>query len=292
VVGLASDETCASIRQALPDVQSFEFQRPAEPVRIPKPTQPMPPPAGIEGVITNSIGMKLAWIGQGEFMMGSPNTESLRAGNEYYRHVRVADPFYLGVYEVTQEEYENVMGENPSYFSPGGQGGTALSGLDTRRFPADSVSWQDAAEFCRRLSARPEERAAGREYRLPTEVDWEYACRAGTTTPTHFGDSLSSAQANFDGDHPYSTTQKGPSLQRTTTAGSYTPNGFGLHNMHGNVCEWCVDWEGSYQHVYRGGSWADTGAACRAAAIRCAMPTQRDNRLGFRVVCETPGSQP
>ena len=131
----------------------------------------------------------------------------------------------MGVYEVTQGEYEKVMGVNPSSFK-------TVSGQDTSRFPVEQVSWNDAVEFCQKLSAKD-----GVTYRLPTEAEWEYACRAGATTTFHFGGTLNGDKANVDGSNPYGTATKGPFLQRTTTGGSYPKNAFGLFDMHGNVWE-------------------------------------------------------
>src|SRR5262249_40165728 len=125
-----------------------------------------------------------------------------------------------------------------------GIGQDKVKGMNTGRFPVESMSWDSAMSFCRLLSGRPDEVAAGRVYRLPTEAEWEYACRGGTAakTPFHFGQSLASDQANFDGNRPYRGIGPGPWLERTTTVGSYPPNGFGLYDMHGNVAEWCSDW--------------------------------------------------
>jgi formylglycine-generating enzyme required for sulfatase activity len=195
--------------------------------------------------------------------------------------VQISKTFYLGKYEVTQEQYRQVMGKNPSYFAPTGKGWVLVGDQDTRNFPVDSVSWKDAVAFCRALSERPEEQAAGRKYDLPTEAEWEYACRAGTTSPFHFGAQLNGVQANCDGTNPYGA-DKGPYLERTCAVGSYPPNGWGLYDMHGNVWEWCKDW---YQKDYyksgenkdpqgpatgqyrnrRGGSWKSTAGFCRAA---------------------------
>jgi formylglycine-generating enzyme required for sulfatase activity len=251
--------------------------------------------------ITNSIGMKLVLIPPGEFMMGSPEGEKDRQEREGPQHrVRITRPFYFGVYQVTQEEYEQVMGTNPSAFSRDGRNSGRVSGLDTSRFPVESVSWNDAVEFCRRLSALPAERSAGREYRLPTEAEWEYACRAGTTTPFHFGSVLNGRQANHDGNYPYGTSEKGPYLERTTTVGSYSANGFGLYDMHGNVWEWCADWHaGDYYanspvndpkgpasgsgRVIRGSSWGSFAGRCRSANRSGPSPGFRAIVLGFRL---------
>lgn len=172
----------------------------------------------------------------------------------------------------------------------------------------DTISnWEDAAEFCRRLSNLPEERKAGRHYDLPTEAEWEYACRAETTTAFHYGKSLSSAQANFRGDEPYGGGDRGPNLGRTTKVGSYQPNAFGLYDMHGNVWEWCKDWykEDYYResplrdphgpakadkrveggtHVERGGSWFDAAKTCRSALRGLGRLDEFGGDRGFRVV--------
>ena len=134
--------------------------------------------------------------------MGSPRVEAGRLDDEEQHEVEITRPFYMGMYTVTQAEYEEVMGQNPSYFSATGDGKDKVAGMDTRQFPVEMVTWNDAVEFCRKLSQLPAEQQAGRVYRLPTEAEWEYSCRAGTTTPFHFGNSLSSNQANTDGLHP------------------------------------------------------------------------------------------
>ncbi len=253
-----------------------------------------------EATLTNSIGMKLKLIPAGEFQMGSPANEEDRDDDEHHHRVRITKPFYLGVYEVTQRDYAKVMGNNPSYFSSSGGGGERVSGMDTSRFPVEEVSWEDAVEFCRKLSALAGERSASRVYRLPSEAEWEYACRAGTTTPFHFGTQLNGREANCNGDRPYGTSAKGTNLQRPTNVGSYTSNSFGLYDMHGNVYEWCSDWyESDYYkaspvddptgpstasyRVFRGGSWFSFAGLCRSAFRGGYAPTIRNFTLGFRV---------
>ncbi len=199
-------------------------------------------PAAPPKEVTNSIGMKLALIPAGKFLMGSPKDEKDRLLAEEQHEVSITKPFYLGVYEVTQAEYEKVMENNPSCFSANGDGKYSVNDMDTSRFPVENVSWDDAVAFCKKLSELPEEKKAGRVYRLPTEAEWEYACRAGTKTPFHYGDSLSSKQANFCGHFPYGGADKGPWLKRTAKVDTYAANAFGLYDMHGNVWEWCQDW--------------------------------------------------
>lgn len=254
-------------------------------------------PVSAKEYITNSIGMKLVKIPAGKFTMGSPDSEKDRRQDEGPQHeVEITKPFYMGVYEVTQEEYQAVMGTNPSKFEN-------VAWQKTRRFPVEQVSWTEAVEFCRKLSELPDEKKAGRTHRLPTEAEWEYACRAGTKTVFHYGDSLSSSQANFNGAYPYGSGTNGPFLKRTTTVGSYPPNAFGLYDMHGNVMEWCADWYGDYtketqkdpqgpqkgqDRVLRGGSWNTVGHIGRAA-VRGNDSGYRSYVLGFRVVL-APGT--
>ena len=254
----------------------------------------MAPPGA---VITNSIGMKLALIPPGSFVMGSPEGERGRFDHEGPQHeVEITRPFYLGVFAVTQEEFKRVMGMNPSCFSPDGTGKETVAGLDTRRFPVENVSWNEAVEFCRTLSRLPEEKRSGRTYRLPTEAEWEYACRAGTDTAFHYGNYL---LGNWGGGLLYMRDES-PFLGRTCPVGSYPANAFGLYDMHGNVREWCADWyeEGYYRrsskkdpagpkkgqsHVARGGSWFGIDEACRAASRLGFVPGTRSHDLGFRV---------
>ena len=264
---------------------------------------PMPPAARVVlKQLTNGAGMKMALIPAGTFKMGSPDGEPRREQDEGpVRDVEITRPFFLGVFEVTQEEFEKVTGRNPSHFKD-------LEGVDTRRFPADGVSYAMAVEFCRALSEMPEEKKAGRVYRLPTEAEWEYACRAGGSDlmPFYFERprrSASSARANFDGRHPYGGAAKGERLRRPVPVGSYPPNAFGLHDMHGNVWEWCADWYGiptgvpekdprgpekGMTRVMRGGSWFNGAEFCRAAYRHRMTPATRTNLFGLRIALTVP----
>jgi formylglycine-generating enzyme required for sulfatase activity len=267
------------------------------------------PSAGNVQVLTNSIGMKLIRIPAGTFTMGSPRDELEREAEEVLHEVTITRPFYMGVYEVTQAEFHRLMDPNirPTFHSDNG-GGPA--------HPMENVLWVEADEFCKRLSASEEERRAGRKYRLPTEAEWEYACRAGTSTAFHWGDSLSSDQANLNGSRRFGGATKGPYLRKTVKVGSYEPNAFGLYDMHGNVAEWVADWYdpdyykncpeedplgppvgtvpddyGNYFLVARGGSWLDDARACRSAYRMRAMHRNRYWLIGFRVACDGDGSK-
>ncbi|MDA1051330.1 MAG: formylglycine-generating enzyme family protein [Planctomycetota bacterium] len=269
------------------------------------------PEVSTNPVITNSVGLKLAHIPAGTFVMGSPRSEAERDDKEERHEVTITKPFYLGVYEVTQAEYVKVMR------------GTGLpddrSTFKGDNLPAENVEWRVTQIFCEQLSARPEEVAAKRKYRLPTEAEWEYACRAGSSTAFHFGDSLSSDQANFNGEFPAGDGEQGKYLRTTVAVGSYPPNAFGLYDMHGNVAEWCADWydpeyylnspeedplgppfgivdtkftnngNENFFVVIRGGCWVDEGRGCRAAYRYRAMPNTQYRLIGFRVACGVEG---
>jgi formylglycine-generating enzyme required for sulfatase activity len=250
--------------------------------------------------------MELVLVPRGKFLMGSPKDEEGRRDDEGPQHeVRITRPFYLGVYAVTQAEYQKVTGKNPSWFCKDDFGKDKVKGLDTGRFPVESVSWHDARKFCDGLSKWAQEKKAGRVYRLPSEAEWEYACHAGTKTPFHFGKSASSTQANFYGGSPYGGAARGPYLGRTCKVGSYKPNAWGLFDMHGNVWEWCADWYGKDYYrdspktdprgpsrgagrVLRGGCWGLPGRGCRAARRGGREPGDRDSAVGFRVACDAP----
>jgi len=264
-------------------------------------------------VITNSIGMKLARIPAGIFMMGSPRKEAERDRRETRHEVTITRSFDIGVYEVTQAEYIVVMTGTPDFRNRAAFNRDRGGSLD---HPMENVEWKNAVTFCKRLSARSQEKAAGRKYRLPTETEWEYACRAGSQTAFHTGDSLASVQANFNGKYPYGDAEKGRYLRKTAKVGSYKPNAFGLYDMHGNVAEWCADFYdpeyydnspeenplgppvgvvstsfGGFYMVARGGSWVDDARACRTAYRYRAMPATQYRLIGFRVVCEASKDQ-
>jgi formylglycine-generating enzyme required for sulfatase activity len=245
-------------------------------------------------VITNSLGMKFAFIPAGTFLMGSPESEAGRNTNEGPQHkVEITRPFYLGIHPVTQGQWQRVMGNNPSFFCSSGDGKDKVLGLDTTDFPVESISWNDCQEFIRKVSELPEEKRSERGYRLPTEAEWEYTCRGGASAYQvyAFGNSLATSQANFNN-----------VLGRTCKVGSYQPNGFGLYDMHGNVFQWCVDrYDKSYYvfcmqqkdpggpvfgllRVIRGGGWNFDPLHCRSAFRFGYEPGYRYYDLGCRLV--------
>ena len=223
---------------------------------------------GVPVESTNSFGMKMVLIPPGEFMMGSPASEAGRWDNEAQHTVTLSKAFSIGVYEVTQSQSEQVMGSNPSHFKGANN-------------PVEMVSWHDAVAFCGKLSALPAEVAAGRVYRLPTEVEWEYACRAGTTTAYSFGDSASELVKYgwFDDNSGY----------ETHAVGERQSNALGLYDIHGNVWEWCSDEaEEDSNNVLRGGGWFDAATFCRSASRGADIPSLRTYVSGFRLALSSP----
>jgi formylglycine-generating enzyme required for sulfatase activity/predicted 2-oxoglutarate/Fe(II)-dependent dioxygenase YbiX len=242
------------------------------------------------GTIANSLGMKFVPIPAGEFLMGTPGDE----GEEYQHCVRITKPFLLGMHQVTQAEYEQVTGENPSLFR-----GPNL--------PVEHIPWQAAARFCELLSALPDEQHAGRRYRLPTEAEWEYACRAGTVTMFNTGDALHA-------DHAHFASVNRSVAKQTMPVGSFPPNSWGLFDMHGNVWEWTNDWfsadyyrdspiddplgpASGTHHTLRGGCssmearWCASSVRGEAAAVdgpetETLAEIAFMGDLGIRVVCE------
>jgi formylglycine-generating enzyme required for sulfatase activity len=247
-------------------------------------------------LFTNSLDIKMVLLPSATCSMGSPPEEAGRRDNEGPRHeVQLPNGLYLAIHTVTQAQYQKLIGRNPARFDTVHGGGPD--------HPVENVSWEEAVEFCRRLSAMPAEKAAGRKYRLPTEAEWEYACRAGSETPFAFGLSLSDSQANFNGRFPYGGAAHGDFAEKTLPVGSFPPNNFGLCDMHGNVWEWCADWlnsdyygrspkrnpqgpeAGSYR-VIRGGSWQSHAATCRCAYRNGLSQGSRDRFTGFRVAAD------
>ena len=276
---------------------------------------------GVPLETTNSIGMKLVLIPPGEFQMGSPKElieEELRTPNieSWYKgflpdeapqhRVRITRPFYMGVYVVTQEEYQQVMGVNPSTFAATGQHCDIVEGQDTKRFPVDNVSWDDAVEFCRRLSDLPEEKMAGRRYRLPSEAQWEYACRAGSEGRFNLSSGRSRLSRETEEWEMFAYAWFGG--YRTHTVGGKRANAWGLYDMHGNIWEWCRDWygrdyyanstaddpagpSGGTSRVLRGGCWWGAVRGCRSALRYSGGPAGRRDILGLRVSVDLPATK-
>jgi uncharacterized protein (TIGR02996 family) len=231
--------------------------------------------------LNGGVEMAFAFIPPGSFLMGSPRGEEGRRPTEVQHRVTLSTGFHLGTHAVTQAQWQAVMDANPSQFPGGGH-------------PAECVSWKDAQKFCSTLGEK-----TGMRFRLATEAEWEYACRAGTATPFFPGGTISTDQANFDGNCVYGPGTAGVHRLQTTPAGTFPPNGWGLFDMHGNIQEWCEDWYGSYRtgdltdprgaksgagRVLRGGSWNYDPKHCRSAYRRSLAPGVRWATAGCRVV--------
>jgi formylglycine-generating enzyme required for sulfatase activity len=271
--------------------QSFGFRVVCAPVVFPQPT---PNPA-----------LNMVAIAPGTFQMGSPLTPLSVAPffnqpqSQPVHAVTITQPFWMGRHEVTQAQYQAVMGSNPSFFQ-------GASWPNAANRPVERVSWFNAVAYCDALTVQ--EAAAGRlpagyEYRLPTEAEWEYCCRAGTTTEFHYGGTLVCGQANFAYSYHTASSCSTPGGVSTAVVGSYAANAWGLHDMHGNVFEWCLDsWDGSANYpagpvsdpyvtngpvrVERGGSWSNDSYICRSAIRNGLNPSNANNSVvGFRVVC-------
>ena len=242
--------------------------------------QPAPPTGK---TFTNSLGMRFVLIPAGSFTMGSPASEPKRFDDERQHRVSISRAFYMQITEVTQGQWREVMGDNPSHFKNCGDD-----------CPVEKISWYDVQSFIRRLN----EREGTKKYRLPTEAEWEYACRAGTSTPFFFGGCLSTDEANFDANYPMPGCPKGRYLGKPIPVDSFPPNAWGLYGMHGNVWEWCQDWYGPYpldnvtdptgspsgkKRVLRGGSWRCDARCSRSANRGWGFPGCRNNYFGFRV---------
>jgi formylglycine-generating enzyme required for sulfatase activity len=243
------------------------------------------------------IGLEMVAIPSGKFMMGSPESEHDRFPNESPQHEVTVQPFFIGKYPVTQAQWR-IIANTPQIEQELNPDPSDFKG-DNR--PVETVSREEAVEFCQRLS-----RKTGRDYRLPTEAEWEYACRAGTTSPFYFGMTITGETANYDSDNTYLQERKINSKNETTPVSTFLPNAFGLHDLHGNVWEWCLDhWHDNYKdaptdgsawlsdndnagYLVRGGSWRNYPHYCRSAARLNTIPDFHFNHFGFRVVCEIP----
>ncbi len=231
--------------------------------------------------VADGVDMTFAWCQPGTFLMGSPANEPERGDDETQHRVTLTRGFWLGIHPVTQRQWQAVMGSNPSNFK----------GVD---LPVERVSWDDCQEFVEKVG-----KSTGQGCRLPSEAEWEYACRAGTTTPFFWGETLSTDQANYDGTSLYDAGREGIYRETTTSVGSFAANAWGLCDMHGNVWEWCADWYGLYEkedikdpqfvddgnaRVLRGGSWDSFSRSCRAAFRIRSAPGHRNGHFGCRVV--------
>ncbi len=248
----------------------------------------------------NGVALDMVLIPEGSFLMGSPENEEGRDEYEGPQHPVILPRFFMGRYPITQAQWRAVADTKqfPKIKDDLNPDPSEFKGNDR---PVDSVNWHEAVEFCARLS-----RYSGRTYRLPSEAEWEYACRAGTTTPFHFGETLSDEVANYRASDTYGRGSEGEYREETIPVGSFPANDFGLHDMHGNVREWCLDlWHNSYEgaptdgsawlknpdlklYIQRGGSWDSYPRNCRSARRSLNNPADRYLNHGFRVMCELP----
>ncbi|HBG27731.1 MAG: hypothetical protein A2Y10_19185 [Planctomycetes bacterium GWF2_41_51] len=238
--------------------------------------------------IGSDANIVMVFIPAGEFDMGSPLEELKRDNDEAQHHIKLTKPFYMGKFEVTQMQFRVIMNDNPSKF-----GGDNL--------PVENVNWYEAARFIKKLNDK-----TGLKFRFPTEAEWEYACRAGTTTAFNTGTTIDSDFANYDATAPYADGIIGKELKRTNKVGSYAPNAFGLYDMHGNVWEWCNDiYDGDYfkvtpsidpkgpqddleggDRVIRGGAWNEKPHKCRSADRNNRGPKTNQPIIGFRLAMD------
>jgi formylglycine-generating enzyme required for sulfatase activity len=244
-----------------------------------------------------AAGLEMVAIPSGRFMMGSPTTEHERYEDESPQHEVMVSPFFMGKYPVTQAQWRSIA-NTPVVEQELDPDPSEFKGDD---LPVENILWEQAQEFCARLS-----RETGRSYRLPSEAEWEYACRAGTTTPFYFGETITGKLANYNSGIIYRKEAEVKQRSQTSSVGEFSPNTFGLYDMHGNVWEWCQDnWHDNYneapndgsawitgdndrEHILRGGSWNYYPGDCRSAIRNDDLPEIRYYNVGFRVVCEMP----
>lgn len=245
-------------------------------------------------ILPGEVPLSLVRIPQGQFWMGAQKEEEGALDREYPRHQVSVPSFWMGQYPVTQQQWQAIAGLSKVKVDLDPD----CSNFTGKTLPMEQVSWYQAAEFCERLS-----RHSGQDYRLPTEAEWEYACRASTETPFYCGETITTDQANYDGDYTYGKGPKGQYRNKTTAVGSFAANALGLYDMHGNVWEWCLDyWHEDYKNaptdgtawldkndndyrVLRGGSWDGNPWRCRSATRDRNEPDDQNDLVGFRVVC-------
>jgi formylglycine-generating enzyme required for sulfatase activity len=268
-----------------------------------EPLLPSPPRQGPQD---ETLNITMLWIPPGRFWMGSAASEMGREESEGPQHLVQLQGFFLAQTPITQAQWRVVAQWQPREGEPPWERSLAPepSRFQGDQWPVEGVSWDDANEFCRRLSRR-----SGRTYALPSEAQWEYACRAGTTTPFHFGETISSELANYDATASYGEGPKGEYREQTTEVASFPANAWGLHDMHGNVWEWCADhWHDNHEgapedgrawvdekagederRLLRGGSWFDLPGRCRSAYRGRWRRDGRDHSVGFRLCGFPPG---
>jgi eukaryotic-like serine/threonine-protein kinase len=282
LAALNSLSTSRTTSNPSPSTKTFSF----ETVRVDGDGKIIALNSGSARYLTENLGrgitLDMVFIPSGTFMMGSDESS-----DEQPIHPVTVPSFHIGKYPITQAQYQAIVGENPSFFR----------GADR---PIEPVSWGDALDFCTKLSQK-----TGKKYTLPSESQWEYACRAGTTSPFYFGETITPDLVNYDGNHPYGNAAKGQYPGETTPVGSFPPNAFGLYDLHGNVWEWCLDechsnyvgapkdgsaWadkltpDKNILRRCRGGSWSNYARNCRSASRFSHSATNRYLSYGFRVV--------
>ena len=284
---------------------------------MPKNTPETRPAGAVKTLVVEDVEFSFRWAPPGKFTMGSPETEPRRRRNEILRDVTFESGFWILATPVTQRQFMLTKKRNPAAFCSTGSFRRRVVDLDTSEFPIDNVSWNAAAIYCRKLSQKLRKAKEPFSFDLPTEQEWEYACRAGTSTPFFWGDAWSPDKANCDGRKPYGPTaplwdDDGFTLERPTPVGSYPPNAWGIYDMHGNISEWVADWYPGYEDcpelfaewrlpdsteeslarefprerykIFRGGSWREGAWFARSAARGFVSADLKDWTFGFRVV--------